>query len=124
MDEALVARLEEVEASFQEVEQQLADPDALSDQKRFIELGRRHSELKPIVEGFSSYRAALSDASEAAELAAIETDAEMLTELEQMARERKAESERLEQELRLALVPTLDDCRRAIAAWRTIAAPA
>ena len=105
MDKALVARLEEVEASFQEVEQQLADPDAVSDQNRFVELGRRHSELKPIVEGFSSYRAALSDASEAAELAAIETDTEMVSELQQMATERKSESERLERELRLALVP-------------------
>ena len=56
MDEALVARLEEVEATFKEVEQHLADPDALSDQSRFVELGRRHSELKPIVDGFASYR--------------------------------------------------------------------
>ena len=81
MDEALVARLEEVEATFKEVEQHLADPDALSDQSRFVELGRRHSELKPIVDGFASYRSALSDAKEAAELAAEESDEEMVAEL-------------------------------------------
>ena len=105
MDEALVARLEEVEATFKEVEQYLADPDALSDQSRFVELGRRHSELKPIVDGFASYRSALSDAKEAAELAAEESDEEMVAELKQMAAERSNEAERLEQELRLALVP-------------------
>ncbi|MDH5371726.1 MAG: peptide chain release factor 1 [Acidimicrobiia bacterium] len=105
MDEALVARLEDVEASFMEVEGLLADPDALSDQARFVELGRRHSDLKPIVEGFSRYREAMSDAVEAAELAADETDADMVEELRKMASERKAEAERLEKELRLALVP-------------------
>ncbi len=106
MDEALVARLEEVEASFNEVEQQLADPGALDDHSRFIELGRRHSELKPIVEGFTAYRAALSDAKEAAELAAVETDAEMTGDLQQMVAERKAEAERLERKLRVALIPS------------------
>lgn len=105
MDEALVARLEEVEASFEEVEQSLADPSALEDQSRFADLGRRHSELKPIVDGFIRYRAALSDADEADELAADEPDAGMVEDLRQMAAERRAEASRLEQDLRVALIP-------------------
>jgi peptide chain release factor 1 len=105
MDEALAARLAEVEETYNEVEQLLADPDALSDQARFVELGRRHSELKPIVEAFSSYREALSDANEAAELAVEEIDPKMVEDLRRMSRERRAEAERLEHDLRLALVP-------------------
>ncbi|NIT98071.1 MAG: PCRF domain-containing protein, partial [Actinobacteria bacterium] len=114
MDKALVARLEEVEASFKEVEQQLADPAALSDQARFADLGRRHSELKPIVEGFVDYREALSDAADAAELAAEESDPEMVEELRKMAADRRKTAGRLEHELRLALIPKDPDDQKDV----------
>ena len=105
MDPALVARLEEVGEAHRAALEDLADPAVLADQARYREVAKRHSDLKPIVEAFAAYREASGDAAEAGELAAAESDAEMAGELRAMAAERAAEAERLEQRLRVMLVP-------------------
>jgi peptide chain release factor 1 len=75
----------------------------LGDSDRYTEVAKRHAELKPIVEAFHRYREASGDATEARELAA--EDADMAEELRAMAADREAEAERLEQRLRVMLVP-------------------
>jgi peptide chain release factor 1 len=58
-----------------------------------------------VVEAFSDYRAAFTEAGEARELAAAEADETLAGELAALADERAGEAERLEQALRLMLVP-------------------
>ena len=103
MDHGLAERLEEVEEAFREVEAQLADPATGSDPSRYAELGRRHAELGAIVDLLEQWRRAMTDRSEALELAA--EDPEMAPELKRLADEREAEAERLEAELRRAMIP-------------------
>ncbi|MDX1691701.1 MAG: peptide chain release factor 1 [Acidimicrobiia bacterium] len=103
MDPVLVERLEEVERANAETLEQMASPDVLADSDRYTEIAKRHAELKPIVEVFERYRAAEADAAEARELAA--EDPDMADELRTMAADREAEAERLEQRLRVMLVP-------------------
>jgi peptide chain release factor 1 len=105
MDAVLVTRLDEVEATFRATLDELVDPAVLADQARYTEVAKRHADLKPIVETFEAYRDASHEADEALELAGDETDSQMAAELEAMARERAAEAERLEQRLRVMLVP-------------------
>ena len=114
MDDTLMRRLAEVADSFAEVEEQLADPDIHSDQGAYADLARRHSEMRPIVAGYTALQSALQDAAEAAELASAETDEGMTAGFEKMAAERTAEAERLEEELRLALVPKDPDDQRDV----------
>jgi peptide chain release factor 1 len=104
-DAALVERLTEIEQAYEETLETMADPDIAGDQARYAEVAKRHSELKQIVDVFNDYRAAVTDAQEAAELAAVEDDAEMQADLEQMATTRTQAAERLEQQLRVMLVP-------------------
>jgi peptide chain release factor 1 len=103
MESRLEVRLDEVESAFREVEHLLGDPEVISDSARLADLGRRHSELKPVVELIEAWRAADSDRREAEELAAV--DPSMADELREMASERGAEAERLEADLRVALAP-------------------
>ncbi len=105
MDAQLVERLEEVEQSFRETLESMADPDVAGDQVRYTEVAKRHADLKPIVEAFNAYRAASTDADEAAELAGIEDDADLAAELAEMATARSEEADRLEQRLKVMLVP-------------------
>ncbi len=105
MDPQLVARLEAVEESYHETLEAMADPDVLADQSRYTDVARRHAELKPVVEAFEAYRAAATDAEEAAELSRDEDDDGMAAELLEMAVARRAEAERLEKRLRVMLVP-------------------
>jgi peptide chain release factor 1 len=83
----------------------MADPDVLADQARYAEVAKRHADLKGIVETFAAYRAAATDAADAAELATEEDDTAVGAELEAMAVARGAEAQRLESTLRVMLVP-------------------
>jgi len=105
MDEALVERLTEIEAAYEQTLVSMADPDIAGDQKRYTEVAKRHSELKQIVEVFVEYRSASQDAAEAAEVAGIEDDDAMATELQEMAEARTENAQALERRLRVMLVP-------------------
>jgi peptide chain release factor 1 len=104
-DEALVERLLEIEQAHAETLVAMADPEVLADQNRYTEIAKRHSDLKQIVDVFIEYRSAAQDAQEAEELAGIEDDPEMASELKTMSENRQATAERLERKLRVMLVP-------------------
>jgi peptide chain release factor 1 len=70
-------RLAELEAELEELEANLPGIYASGDQSAARDAGRRHAELKPIVDAYRSYRAARSDVEDARELLASEDDAEM-----------------------------------------------
>jgi peptide chain release factor 1 len=106
MDPQLAERLNDVEAAYAATLEALADPEVLADQARYADVARRHAELKPIVDTFETLRAAAGDAADAAELAGLEDDPGMTADLEAMALSRRAEAERLEEQLRAMLVPT------------------
>jgi peptide chain release factor 1 len=105
MDAALLARLREVRRALEQAEAALTDPELLADRARYAETGRRHAELKPVVQIFDDLLAAETDAREARELAAAERDPGMVAELEALAHDREAEAVRLERRLRLLLAP-------------------
>ncbi|HEX7099929.1 MAG TPA: peptide chain release factor 1 [Acidimicrobiia bacterium] len=103
MDEQLAARLAEVEEAFREVEAELSQPEVASDPSRLAELGKRHSELGAIVRLLEEWRRADQDRQEALELAT--EDPAMAPELKRLAEERAEEMERLEGEIRQAMIP-------------------
>ena len=87
------------------VESLLSDPDVLSDQKRVREISRRYKELTPVVECIRRIAARRSDATAARDLLELTDDA---TEREHLRAERdeaEADAERLEEELRVLLLP-------------------
>jgi peptide chain release factor 1 len=97
-------RLRDIEARFEELTALLADPEVVADRRRLQELGRERAGLEETVRLYRRYReceAALADAR------ALARDAdEELRALGREEEERLApEHERLEQELRLALLP-------------------
>jgi peptide chain release factor 1 len=59
------ARLEEIEARFEEVERHLTDPTVAARPHERKSLGKEHAELKDIVEDWRNYRRALADLVEA-----------------------------------------------------------
>jgi peptide chain release factor 1 len=104
MDETLAERLAEVEEAHRVVEAELGDPDVLADPGRLASLGRRHAELDEIVSLLDRWRQATNDRAEAMELAGADPD--LANDLRQLATEREREADRLEERLRLAMVPT------------------
>ncbi len=105
MDANVRAKLETLIETFAEVERQLLDPDLLGSSDKYAETAQRHAELRDIVEGYRGFLAADKDAKDAAELAEIEDDPGMAEELRSMAGERRADADRFEKNLWLALAP-------------------
>ncbi|MEX0864508.1 MAG: peptide chain release factor 1 [Acidimicrobiia bacterium] len=99
MEPIVLERLAEIEAAFDEVECQLSDPQIVSDPKRLAELGKRHSDLRHLVDDVRVWRRAGHDLDEARQMA---DDPDM----SQLATELEAEMESLEARIRIALTPT------------------
>src|SRR3954467_6576715 len=86
--------LDELERNYRETQERMSDPAVYNDHREAAEVGRRLKELE------TPYKLAERWRSAAADLGAARSDAE----LAEMIPEYEAETERLEEELKLALV--------------------
>jgi peptide chain release factor 1 len=104
-DNTILSRLDGLRLKFEEIGQQMTDPEVIADMKRFVDLNKEYKELKPIVEASERYRTASGNLAEAKEILATEKDEE----LREMAREETSALEpllaRLEEEIKLLLIP-------------------
>ena len=117
-----MARLSEIERTYHETEMMLADPKVLADPARYGELGRRFSELRPLVVSYRTMRDAEQEALDAIELADAEDDTSFASDLRDLAGARQREADRLREELRVALVPQdPDDLKDVIVEIRAAA---
>ncbi len=97
-------RLAGIEDELAAVEARLSDPDVLADPARLREASRRHKELAPLVELSRRYRARQADLDTAKQLFAEATgDDREAMRAEMLSAE--ADLVRLEEELKLALLP-------------------
>ncbi len=100
----LKAALNKLSDELGELEKDLSDPSVISNQNRFRELSRRHSELQPVVTAYNEYLAAEQQRDEANEMLA-EDDGEMREYLEGERDSAEAMLEKLEGTLTRMLVP-------------------
>ena len=98
-------RLDEIEQAYEEIEAQLGDPAVLADQRRLVELSKRHAELGEVVRAYRGLRAAREDLETARLLQREERGAEDRALLNQEIEAAEKRSAELEAELRRALVP-------------------
>ncbi|MGH2680465.1 MAG: peptide chain release factor 1 [Actinomycetota bacterium] len=98
-------RLKEIEARFEQVQAEMASVEAATDHDRMRTLGQLFAELDRIVRPYRKFRQASADATEAHELAAGETDAEMAEAFDEEARSATARAESLRRQLEQLLVP-------------------
>jgi peptide chain release factor 1 len=98
-------QLAELEQELEKLEARLPDVYASGDQAAARDAGRRHAELKPIVDTYRDYLAAGTDLQDARDLLDGETDAEMREYLRAEISEKEAALETLDGELRELLVP-------------------
>jgi peptide chain release factor 1 len=88
--------IEDLERSYQEVQERMSDPSVYNDRREAAEVGRRLKELEGPYKLAQEWRAARDD------LAAAREDAD----LKELVPELEERTEQLEEELRLAMVPS------------------
>ncbi|MGZ8735358.1 MAG: peptide chain release factor 1 [Acidimicrobiia bacterium] len=98
-------RLADLQVELEKLEARLSEIYAAGDQDAAREAGRRHAELKPIVEAYEQYRQAESDLVDAREMLGIESDAEMREYLEGEITTKEGVRADLEAQLKELLVP-------------------
>src|ERR687895_977369 len=92
--------VEQIESRFEELSNQMSDPEVIGDRERYAEVGRAYRQLEPAHKLAVEYRKAADDAAGARELLEDGEDPE----LRELLRTSEARLEELEEEIRLALV--------------------
>ena len=97
--------LEKAIQRFEEVHQLMSDPAVISNQTRFRDLGREYKSLEPIVQSYQRYKKASAEFEGSKAILESPGDPEMKSLAQEEYDKLKIEVARLEEELKLLLVP-------------------
>ncbi len=101
----MLDRLQYIKQRFDEVSDLIIQPDVISDQKRYIALNKEYKDLKAIVEKREEYMNVVGNISEANEIIADGSDAEMVEMARMQLDEAKERLPLLEEEIKFMLIP-------------------
>jgi peptide chain release factor 1 len=101
----MLEKLAEVEARFDEVTRQLAEPSVVQNPRAMRDLGKEHRELEPVVESFRELRRVQANISGNRELVAQSRDAELVDLARSELTALESTAARLEEKIKLLLLP-------------------
>lgn len=101
----MIEKLKQIKEKFIELTAKISDPDVIADMPTWQKLVKEHAELTPIVEKYDEYAKCEKDMNEALELQQIESDADMLSLLEEEWQSSKKRLGEIENELKILLLP-------------------
>ena len=106
MSNIILEKLEAINHRYEETGRQIAEPDAMTDMKRYVKLNKEYRDLEPLIDVYYQYRNVLSNLEEAREILQNEKD----DELREMAAEEtetlRLRIELLEEQIKLLLLPS------------------
>ncbi|MEO1588864.1 MAG: peptide chain release factor 1, partial [Bacteroidota bacterium] len=101
----LLDKLEQIAHRFEEVKQQIIDPEVMTDQKRYKELNIEYRNLDKIVKKTEEYKNVISNIESSREVLAEESDPEFREMAKMEISELEPKKEELEEELKIMLIP-------------------
>ena len=102
LNDTVRSKLSALSRRLEEIDRMLAAPETAADMNKFRDLSRERTEIEPVAVKLAQYESAEADLKTAEELA---EDPEMREFAEEETAKAKAELERLEEALRLELIP-------------------
>ena len=97
-------KLEEVEARYRELSEQMADPSVISDQSRYQQLAKQTADMTAVVEKFHAWKKLKQDA-ESARSMLDEPDPEMVELARQELAQAEAQLTEISEEIKVLLLP-------------------
>ncbi|MEN9335667.1 MAG: peptide chain release factor 1 [Bacteroidota bacterium] len=101
----MLERLQYVKQRFDEVSDLIIQPDVIADQKRYVQLNQEYKNLKALVEKRDEYVRLTDNLTEANEILADGSDAEMVEMAKMQLEEAKDRLPQLEEEIKFMLIP-------------------
>jgi peptide chain release factor 1 len=101
----MLEKLEAIKQRWQEVENQLASPDVMSDMKRFASLNKEYKDLGLIVEQYHIYKNVVSNIETNKQILSTEKDEELREMAKMELEELYPTKEKMEEDIRLMLIP-------------------
>lgn len=98
-------KLDGIVHKYEEITQQLIDPEVIADQEKFQRLAKTHADLEPITETYRNYRQVQQGLAEAEEIIQSDSDPEFRDLAEQERDELMQQAEKIIEELRVLLLP-------------------
>lgn len=114
-ENSLLARLDGIEARFEEVSTLITDPSVISDMKRYVRLTKEYKDLEKLTGATRRYRNLLGNVEEARSILDTENDDDMRAMAKEQLEEANAQLPVLEEEIKLLLIPAdPEDSKNAI----------
>ncbi len=114
-ENSLLQKISDLQEKYNSLQEQLAQPDVISDMKKYVQLNKEYKELEPIIKAGLEYRKMVEELEMAKDIAANEKDPD----LRDMAKEEIADIEpklpEMEQNIKILLIPAdPEDAKNAI----------
>jgi peptide chain release factor 1 len=111
----MLEKLEAIKLRWEDVEEQLSNPDTMQDMKRFAQLNKEYKDLTKIVDQYKIYKNVMSNIDANREILNTEKDAEMRDMAKEELDELLKQQEELEEKVRFMLVPVdPEDAKNAV----------
>jgi len=101
----LLEKLEGIKIKFDEITQQITDPEVIADMKKYVQLNKEYKELEPLIDAYNKYNNIIGNIESSKEMLAEEDDEEMKAMAKEELDELTAQLPALEEEIKLFLIP-------------------
>lgn len=102
----MLDKLEAIYSKYQLIEDQINQPEIISDMKRYIKLNKDYKDLQPIINAYKEYKNVLENIKNAKEVINNEKDEEFREMAKEELNELTQRKDEMEDEVRLMLVPS------------------
>jgi peptide chain release factor 1 len=101
----MIKKLEEIYNRWKKIEEQMNQPEVVSDMKRYIKLNKDYKDLQPMVNAYRKYKNVLDNISSAKDILKNEKDDEFRDLAKEELWDLTKQRDRLEEEIRIMLIP-------------------
>lgn len=111
----MLEKLEAIKVRWEDVEEQLSNPDTMQDMKRFAQLNKEYKDLTKIVDEYKIYKNVMSNIDANKEILSTEKDSEMREMAKEELDQLLKQQEEIESKIRLMLIPVdPEDSKNAV----------
>jgi len=102
---SLLQKLEEINIRYDQVSEQIVDPEIISDMKRYVQLNKEYKELGEIVGVYKRYKDVVDNIASSKEIIKEETDKEFVEMAKMELDELISTREEMEEDIKVMLIP-------------------